>query len=169
VADLIPPPSGAPVAAGPSELRAAMDDNPPHDVLATRTRAWRGAELPAVGGTGNARSIAEIHTVLANGGVAGNRRILSEAGCRKALEVQIEGRDLVLDMPIRFGLGFALGNGLMPNPNTLYWGGFGGSLAIIDMDAHTTLAYAMNRMSATTTGDDRALALAMAMWEATAR
>ena len=56
----------------------------------------------------------------------------------------------------------------MPNPNTLYWGGYGGSLAIIDMDARTTFAYAMNKMAGTTTGDIRALGLAMAMWEASA-
>jgi CubicO group peptidase (beta-lactamase class C family) len=167
VADLIPPASGTPFAGGQSELQANMADNPPLDVQITRTRAWRGAELPAVGGTGNARSIAEIHAVLANGGVAKGKQIMSEAGCRKALEPQIEGRDLILDMQVRFGLGFALGGG-MPNPNTLYWGGYGGSLAIIDLDARTTFAYAMNKMSETTTGDLRALGLAMAMWEATA-
>jgi len=43
-----------------------------------------------------------------------------------------------------------------------------GSLVIIDMDARTTFAYAMNRMVGTTTGDMRAFALAMAMWEAMA-
>lgn len=64
-----------------------------------------------------------------------------------------------------FGLGFALNSGFMPNPDTLYWGGYGGSLAVVDMDAHTTIAYAMNRMSGTTTGDFRAFGLAMAFWE----
>jgi hypothetical protein len=34
------------------------------------------------------------------------------------------------------------------------------------MDAHTTIAFAMNKMSATTTGDIRALGLALAFWEA---
>ena len=68
-------------------------------------------------------------------------------------------------MPIRFGLGFAVDSGLMPNPNTLYWGGLGGSLVIIDLDARATLAYAPNKMSGTI-GDMRAFGLAMAMWEA---
>ena len=54
----------------------------------------------------------------------------------------------------------------MPHPNTLFWGGYGGSLAIIDLDARTTFAYAMNKMAGTTTGDSRALGLAMAFWEA---
>ncbi|KQW70611.1 serine hydrolase [Phenylobacterium sp. Root77] len=170
VAELIPPPpTEAGLGAGAqSELQANMSDNPPLEVSETRTRAWRGAEIPAAGGTGNARSVAEIQAVLANGGVAKGKRILSEAGCRKALELQIEGTDLILGIPARFGMGFGLAGGAvpMPNPNTIYWGGYGGSLVIIDMDAHTTFAYAMNKMAGTTTGDMRAFSLAMAMWEA---
>jgi hypothetical protein len=145
-----------------------MSDNPGIDVSATRTRAWRGAEIPAAGGTGNARSIAEIHCILANGGVAKGKRFMSEAGCRKALELQIEGQDLILNGPARFGMGFGLAGGAvpLPHPNTIFWGGYGGSLVIIDMDARTTFAYAMNKMAGTTTGDMRAFGLCMAMWSA---
>jgi CubicO group peptidase (beta-lactamase class C family) len=170
VAELIPPPPGDAVGDQPnmSELVRNMSTNPGVDVAETKTRAWRGAEIPAAGGTGNARSIAEIHAILANGGVAKGKRFMSEAGCRKALELQIEGRDLVMDVPARFGMGFGLSGGLipLPNPNSMFWGGYGGSLAIIDMDARTSFGYAMNRMVGTTTGDVRAVGLAMAMWEA---
>lgn len=169
VAELIPPPRGAAIGDGnQSELQANMSNNPGIDVLATRTRGWRGAEIPAAGGTGNARSVAEIHAILANGGVAKGKRFLSEAGCRKALELQIEGPDLILGTPARYGMGFGLAGGVvpLPNPNTIYWGGYGGSLVIIDMDARTTFGYAMNKMAGTTQGDMRALGLAMAMWEA---
>lgn len=169
VADLIPPPVGSAVSdQAQTELQANMSDNPGIDVSETRTRAWRGAEIPAAGGTGNARSVAEIHAILANGGVAKGRRFLSEAGCRKALELQVEGQDLILGMPARFGLGFGLSGGVtpLPNPNTIFWGGYGGSIAIIDMDARTSFAYVMNKMAPTTTGDMRGFGLAMAMWEA---
>ena len=171
VADLIPPPPGTGVGdnlAGMSEVMRNMATNPPIDVSETRTRAWRGAEIPAAGGTGNARSVAEIHAILANGGVAKGKRFLSEAGCRKALELQVSGTDLVMNVKARFGMGFGLSGGLvpMPNPNTIFWGGYGGSLAIIDMDARTSFGYAMNKMASTTTGDVRALGLAMAMWQA---
>ena len=169
VAELIPPPPGTGAGEGrQSELQANMARNPWIDVGETKTRAWRGAEIPAAGGTGNARSIAQVHAILANGGVAQGKRFLSEAGCRKALELQIEGEDLILGARARFGLGFGLSGGMvpLPNPNSLFWGGYGGSLAIIDMDARTTFGYAMNRMAPTTTGDMRALGLAMAMWEA---
>ena len=169
VADLIPPPPGTAMGDGvQGELLANMARNPHLDVAVTRKRAWRGAEIPAAGGTGNARAVAEIHAILANGGVAKGRRFMSEAGCRKALEPQVEGTDLVLGMPSRFGLGFGLGGGVMPlpHPNCLFWGGYGGSLALIDMDARTSFGYAMNKMAGTTTGDMRAFGLLMAMWQA---
>jgi len=145
-----------------------MSRNPGIDVSETRTRAWRGAEIPAAGGTGNARAVAEIHTILANGGVANGKRFMSEAGCRKALELQVEGTDLVLAQNVRFGLGFGLQGSMLPLPNasSMFWGGYGGSLAIIDMEARTTMSFVMNRMLGTTTGDMRAFGLAMATWEA---
>ena len=171
VADLIPPPPGAGISERSEDpLPANMANNPGIDVLATRSRAWRAAEIPAAGGTGNARSVAEIQAILANGGVAKGKRFLSEAGCRKAAELQIEGLDLILGVPVRFGLGFGLSGGMvpLPNSNTIYWGGYGGSLVIIDMDARTTFSYVMNRMEGTTTGDMRGFGLAMAMWQALA-
>jgi CubicO group peptidase (beta-lactamase class C family) len=171
VAELIPPPPGTGVGdnlAGMTEVMRNMATNPGIDVAETKTRAWRGAEIPAAGGTANARAIAEVHAILANGGEAKGKRFMSEKGVRKVLELQVEGRDLVMNVPARFGLGFGLAGGLMPmpNPNTIFWGGYGGSLAIIDMDARMTIGYAMNKMASTTTGDMRALGLAMAMWTA---
>jgi CubicO group peptidase (beta-lactamase class C family) len=162
VAELIPPPERSPFGEDATELQINVSTNPEVDPAVVGTRAWRGAEIPAGGGTGNARSVAEILAVLANGGVAKGRQLLSEAGCRRALEVQVEGPDLVLGMQIRWGLGFAVNGGMMPNPNTIYWGGAGGSLALVDMDAHLTLGYAMNRMGGGTTGDERGVGLLMA-------
>jgi CubicO group peptidase (beta-lactamase class C family) len=167
VAELIPSATGAAPVADLTPLQTNASTNPRHDVAVTRTRAWRGAEIPAANGTGNARAAATILSVLACGGVATGRRLLTEAGCRRALEVQVEGRDLILDLPLRFGLGFAVAGGMMPNPNTLYWGGLGGSLVIVDLDVRTTFAYVPNRMADTLT-DVRGLGLAMAMWEAMA-
>ena len=169
VADLIPPPPGGAIGDGEQpELVRNMSSNPPIDPLATRTRAWRGAEIPAANGHGNARSIAGVHVILANGGVANGVRILSEAGCRKALEVQIEGTDLIFGRESRFGMGFGLPSPMipLPNPNSIFWGGYGGSLAVMDMDARTSFGYAMNKMAGTTTGDMRAFGLLMGVWGA---
>jgi CubicO group peptidase (beta-lactamase class C family) len=165
VADLVPPPGGPPPEIMTTDLQMRVATNPSPEVEQVNSRAWRAAEIPAAGGIGNARSVAQIHTILANGGVAQGRRFMSEAGCRRALDLQVSGRDLVLDMPLRFGMGFALGDRLMPNPNTLYWGGYGGSLTIIDLDARTTFCYVMNRMSGTV-ADMRGFGLAMSVWDA---
>ena len=170
VAELIPPPPGQGMAEGDDlpELTANMSNNPRVPVEVTQTRAWRGAEIPAAGGHGNARAIARVHALLANGGEVDGRRYMSEAGCRRALELQVEGQDLVMHIPARFGLGFGLAGASMPtpNPNTIFWGGYGGSLAIIDMDARTSFGYAMNRMAPTTTGDMRGFGLIMDIWTA---
>jgi len=170
VAELIPPPPGQGMAEGDDlpELTANMSNNPRVPVEVTQTRAWRGAEIPAAGGHGNARAIARVHAILANGGEVDGRRYMSEAGCRRALELQVEGQDLVMHTPARFGLGFGLAGASMPtpNPNTIFWGGYGGSLAIIDMDARTSFGYAMNRMAPTTTGDMRGFGLIMDIWTA---
>jgi len=150
-----------------TETKKLTLTNPVIDVGATRTRDWRGAEIPAAGGTGNARSVAMVHTILANGGAAGSKQYLSEAGCRKALEQQIEGTDLILGIPVRYGLGFGLSGPMSPalNEHSMFWGGYGGSIALIDMQAHTTMSYAMNLMQGTTTGDMRAITLAMQAWQ----
>ncbi len=136
-----------------------------------KTRAWRSAEIPAVNGHGNARSIAGIDSILANGGMAQGKRFLSEAGCRKARELQIEGPDLVMrHLPsARFGMGFALPGPLLdlelPNPNTIHWGGGGCSWIVIDMDARTTFAYAANKIDRFPLSDPRLSRTIRAFWK----
>jgi CubicO group peptidase (beta-lactamase class C family) len=173
VADLTPPPAGGGsigLATSDNALLTNMSTNPQINPLDTRTRAWRGAEIPAAGGTGNARSVAAVQSLLANGGWANGRQLMSQAGCRRALELQITGLDKILGIPVRYGLGFGLAGGMVPfpNPNTVFWGGYGGSLVVADMDARATYAYTMNKMAATTTGDMRAFSILMAAWGAMA-
>ncbi|MBU6165062.1 MAG: beta-lactamase family protein [Alphaproteobacteria bacterium] len=170
VADLVPPPGGASITAGPqSDLAKNMGGNPPIDPLETRTRAWRAAELPAANGHGNARSVVAVQTLVANGGVAGGKRLLSEAGVRRALELQIDTpADLVLGMPVRYGLGYGLPGPLrpFPSPNSVFWGGYGGSLVVCDMDLKLCMSFVMNKMAATTMGDMRAGMLLAGVWGA---
>jgi CubicO group peptidase (beta-lactamase class C family) len=57
------------------------------------------------------------------------------------------GVDLVLGFEFRFGMGYGLGSRSMPlGPRAGFWGGFGGSLVMVDQDADLTVCYAMNRM-----------------------
>lgn len=134
-----------------------------------RTREWRGAEIPAAGGTGNARSVARVHSALACGGTVDGVTLMSEAGVERAREEQVRGKDLVMGVPLAFGNGFGLNDAsfpISPNPRAFFWGGWGGSLAIIDLDARASIAYVMNRMEANLMGDPRGGTIAAAAFGA---
>ncbi|HUY00635.1 MAG TPA: serine hydrolase domain-containing protein [Candidatus Deferrimicrobium sp.] len=134
----------------------------------TRTRAWRAAEIPAANGHGNARSIARVGAALACGGELDGVKLLSPATIERALEEQSYCKDAVLRTPVRFGLGFGLPCKEIPfpHPRTLYWGGYGGSLAMIDLDAKMSAAFAMNKMSAQILLDTRKVRFIDALAEA---
>jgi CubicO group peptidase (beta-lactamase class C family) len=78
---------------------------------------------------------------------------------------------MVLNMPVTFGLGFGLNSEtlpLSPNPNTCFWAGWGGSIAIIDQDARLSMSFAMNKMYPSLIGDPRAFGFMAAMYGALA-
>lgn len=170
VGELIPPTTGLGKGQDPQSIAGRTLNNPVLTALEPRTRAWRAAEIPAAGGFGHARSVAEVQTVLANRGVSKGKRIMSEAGTRRALEPQIEGVDMVLGLPIKHGMGYGLPGEAMPlpSPNTCFWGGWGGSLVIADLDRRICCAYVMNKMGEGTTGDLRAFQLIMPVYQALA-
>jgi CubicO group peptidase (beta-lactamase class C family) len=149
VAELMPPVmKGLPPALIMNELVKQAFADPARDPSLTSSRAWRGAEMPATNGTGNARAIARLHSILANGGVVDGHRFLSEGGCRKALELQFEGLELHNAAPMRQGMGLYLlsATNMLPGPNVAWGGGLGGSLAVIDFDQKATFAYVMNKL-----------------------
>jgi CubicO group peptidase (beta-lactamase class C family) len=172
VGDLVPPPDGGlGGGADPDSVAARTFRSPPIDALSSRTAAWRKAEIPAGNGHGNARSVARVQSLIACGGEARGRRLMSEAGARRVFEQQTYGMDLVLGVPIRFGLGYGLTSKEMPlgpNPHTCFWGGWGGSLVIVDADARVCLAYVMNKMGQGTMGDMRAGRMVAAFYGALA-
>ena len=71
--------------------------------------------------------------------------------------MQADGRDLVLGLPNRIGMGYGLSNRFNPiGPRACYWGGYGGSLVTMDQDTGLTVSYVMNRMENGLTEDVRA-------------
>ena len=152
----------------PESIAIKVLTNPFIKIGYTKSRAWRAAEIPAANGHGNAGSIARIAALLACGGELDNVRLLSLHTIEKAIEEQYYGRDLVLNTPVRYGLGIGLTSKEMPigpNPRAFYWGGFGGSVAIMDLDAKLSCAYAMNKMIFSLTGDPRTVRLVNALYE----
>jgi CubicO group peptidase (beta-lactamase class C family) len=135
------------------------------------TIPWRRAEIPAGGGHGNARSVALAQCVVSAGGSARGVDLLSASTIERIFDVQAAGRDLVLGFGVTFGVGYGLNSPrapISPNPRVCYWGGWGGSLVVNDLDAGFTMAYVMNRMGEGTTGDDRAHTILRACYQALA-
>lgn len=163
VSVVIPPPPMDLDTLNPTELIIRAATNPPLDATYPSHRWWRAAEIPAANGHGNSRSVALVQSVIAGRGQTRGVRLLSEAGCDRVFDEQISGTDLILGYDLRFGMGYGLSSSLMPlGPRACYWGGYGGSLIIMDQDADLTVCYAMNRMGDALMGDLRGLGIVMA-------
>lgn len=163
VAPLVPPPSqtddyAASAPSGPDGTRREYTG------AAVRVRdansvAWRRAQIPAVNGFGNARSVALVQSVLANRGSAGGVRLLSPQGCEPAWQEVFHGEDRVLRTSMSWTVGFGKFG------NTFGWGGWGGSLVASDPDARMTVAYVMNQMiDREQQQDDRGMEIIMAAY-----
>ncbi len=164
VANVIPPPPLDPSVAIPEMARRTLG-NPPMTADASWTEPWRQAEIPAANGHGNARSVAAVQSVVANGGEVGGVRLLSEAGCERVFIEQAHGTDLVLGVPMRLGTGYGLPTaemGLDPDTRACFWGGWGGSVVVNNLDTRMTVAYMMNKMGSGVVGDDRGLGIVLA-------
>ncbi len=170
VVRVIPPSTGlAPEGLDPSSIPVRTFSNPKLGAEASWSEPWRRAEIPAAGGHGNARSVARAQAAVSHGGEFNGVRLLSEEGCAKIFEEQCNGTDLVLGIPLRHGIGYGLVSPaapLSPNARTCYWGGWGGSIIINDLDAKLTIAYVMDRMGEGTTGDFRGAGLVFATYGA---
>ena len=122
---------------------------------------WRKAEIPAAGGHGNGKSIAECMALIANNGESNGFKLFSEGTLRHIFDEQIIGHDLVLDRLVRWGIGFGLPvknnswMGYFKNDQTCYWTGWGGSLSIADKKNRVSLGYTPLRMEDDVFGEER--------------
>lgn len=171
VGDLVPPQATPQEQSDPHSIAARTFANPFSPAENSSTTAWRRAEIPAAGGIGNARSVAQTQAVLAMDGELQAKRLLSPEGCRRALEEQTSGVDLVLGVALSHGLGYGLGNAVMPlpSPNACFWGGWGGSTILVDFDQGLALSYVMNRMEGDLLGDVRGGLLTAAVYQSLAQ
>jgi CubicO group peptidase (beta-lactamase class C family) len=172
VSNVIPPPLlELPAGLDRDSVAARTFGNPPMRAEVSWTDEWRRAEVPAANGHGNARSVAAVQAIVSHGGELHGRRFVSEATLERIFEVQAVGTDLVLGVPVRIGMGYGICGPefpLGPNRRTCFWGGWGGSIVVNDLDSRTTTAFMMNKMGAGTVGDDRAAAILMGVHAALA-
>lgn len=145
---------------------------PAPDASEAWTSQWRQADIGAANGHGNARSVALAQSAISNGGVVNGVRLLSQDAIDQIFRVQSDGPDHVLMMPVKFGIGFGLPNETVPHlpagRKVCFWGGWGGSAVVNDLDNRMTVTYMMNRMAEGLLGDDRGFSLIRAAFDAVA-
>ena len=170
ISRLIPYGSGAaPDAGNADSIPARTFRSPFAGAEHSWTDRWRQAEIPAANGHGNARSVAKLQAPLACKGSAFGVDLMSAETATSVMTPRISGTDLVLGVPLSFGLGFGLVSEsvpLSPNKNACFWGGWGGSNILVDQDAQMSVAFVMNKMHDGLMGDPRSLRLLEAIYRA---
>ena len=160
VADLIPPP-GTDIdyaTMSPDHFMLRTVANPFLAMELVNGEAWRLGANGATGGHGNARGIALAQSVLSHGGTANGVELLSPGTIERVFEVQAEGEDLVLNVPVRYGIGYALAMAsapAIPEGRVCWWSGFGGAIVVNDLDRRTTFAYTPNKLAIHTVASPR--------------
>ncbi len=169
IAPVIAPPPEPEEPLDPESVRGKTLLGPKSSVKAANSPEWRRADLGALNGHSNARGVLDVLRVLSLGGEAGGVRLLSEKTIDLVFEQQSDGVDLVLGEPFRFGIGYCLGSPVVPYVpagRTFFWGGWGGSLAVMDLDRRLTITYMMNAMAPGIIGSSRSEAYVRAVYDA---
>lgn len=130
ISELIPPPplkESFPMEGEDSVAYRALT-GPPPDALRALTEDWRQAEIGAANGHGNARSVVRVLSAVSLGGVVDGIQFLSPATIDLIFQEQSNGTDLVLGVPVRFGIGYALPKqetvSWIPEGRKCFWGGW---------------------------------------------
>jgi len=175
IADVVPPP---PL---PFDLEALGLDSPavktltgpPVEAGVANTPGWRLADIGAANGHGNARSVARIMSVVSRGGEIDGIRLLSPGTIDLIFREQLNGTDLVLGVPLRLGIGYGLPRldllPWIPDEKICFWGGWGGSMIIMDTGRRMTISYMMNKMAPGIIGSDRSATYGQAIYDAVTR
>jgi CubicO group peptidase (beta-lactamase class C family) len=171
IADVVPPP---PL---PFDLDALGADSPAFKTFTGPPAAaedanipgWRRADIGAANGHGNARSVSRVMSVVARGGQVDGVRLLSGDTIDLIFREQLNGIDLVLGLPLRWGIGFGLPRldilPWIPDEKICYWGGWGGSMIVMDVGRRMTISYMMNKMGPGIIGSSRSAEYGQAIYD----
>ncbi|OHE96946.1 beta-lactamase [Colletotrichum orchidophilum] len=176
VAELVPPP--APPAhimpepeTSPDSLKHKML-YPFPDPSFANTVPWKKAEIAAANGHSNSKALATIWSRALTTSDE-SKRLLSQETIDLIYKEQTYGPDLCMGFPIRYGIGMGLrGNGdtpvdsWLPEGRICFWGGWGGSMLLNDLDRRVTIAYAMNKMSPGAAGNEAIYAYVAEIYKA---
>ena len=134
------------------------------------------AEIPAVNGVANARSLSQMYRPLALGGSFDGVHLLDPATLAEAGRVEVAtATDAVIGLPTRWGLGFMKSMDQTDRPNghqdsvllsedAFGHAGMGGSLGFADPRARMSFGYTMNKQGAGLGNNARGEALVDAVY-----
>ena len=172
IADVVPPPP-LPFdldALDPASPTVRTLTGPAIEAEVANTPGWRRADLGAVNGHGNARSVARVMSVVARGGEVDGVRLLGQETIDLIFLEQQNGIDMVLGVPLRFGIGYGLPRldmlPWLPDEKICFWGGWGGSMIVMDVGRRMTISYMMNKMGPGVIGSDRSAEYGQAIYDA---
>ena len=124
------------------------------------TKAWRQAEIPSANGQGNAGGLAKFYSLIVP--EDNSLKLLQDDTVNQMTTMQIEGRDLVLAVQVRWGVGFILNKHKViygPVESAFGHSGYGGSCAFGDPENKIGVSYVMNRMLDNFNADGRSIEL----------
>ena len=124
------------------------------------TKAWRQAEIPSANGQGNAGGLAKFYSLIVP--EDNSLKLLQDDTVNQMTTMQIEGRDLVLAVQVRWGVGFILNKHKViygPVESAFGHSGYGGSCAFGDPENKIGISYVMNRMLDNFNADGRSIEL----------
>jgi len=130
------------------------------------TKAWRQAEIPSANGQGNAGGLAKFYSLIVP--EDNSKKLLKDDTVNQMTTMQIEGRDLVLAVQVRWGVGFILNKHKViygPVESAFGHSGYGGSCAFGDPENKIGVSYVMNRMLDNFNADGRSVELINATYD----
>ena len=130
------------------------------------TKEWRQAEIPSANGQGNAGGLAKLYSLIVP--EDNSLKLLKDDTVNQMTTMQIEGRDLVLAVQVRWGVGFILNKHKIiygPIEGAFGHSGYGGSCAFGDPENKIGVSYVMNRMLDNFNADGRSIELINATYD----
>uniref|UniRef100_A0A060T7A1 ARAD1B21934p n=1 Tax=Blastobotrys adeninivorans TaxID=409370 RepID=A0A060T7A1_BLAAD len=171
IGEMIPPEQmKLPPGLDPQSIMVRALKGTPASAEVANTPEFRKLGVGSYGGFANAAGLNRLLSIVTHQGCSvEGRRFLSQGIIDKIFEEQTNGTDLVLGVPLRIGMGFGLATPdfeWLPTGRVCFWGGWGGSVALMDLDRKVTFTYAMNRMGLGTLGNERTHDYARAFFKA---
>jgi CubicO group peptidase (beta-lactamase class C family) len=153
----------------PMGISARAFMNPPSIALGVNNPEWRRAEIPGANGHAPARGLARVYGALARGGDLDGVHVLDPASITRLSTEHSAGKDLVLQVDTRFGLGVMLPQQRRdarfgPSERAFGHPGAGGALGCGDPDAKIGFGYTPNLLGPHILLDPRAVNLLGAVY-----